>query len=82
MGSISRAERRRSSREEQKAARPAWPALEEVEYFVTSNIAFGLETKYLISRGHTLRINDGPERSGNLDSVFLSFAVRVFLFQL
>jgi opacity protein-like surface antigen len=49
-----------------------------IEYFVTSNIAFNFETRYLFSRGQTIQINGGPERTGNLDSVFFSFGLRVF----
>ena len=53
-----------------------------IDYFVTKDIAFGLETKYTLSRGHTLRIADGPELSGNLDALFVSFGVRAYLFDL
>jgi opacity protein-like surface antigen len=51
-----------------------------IDYFVAGNIAVGLEAKYLISRGHVLAIDGGPEKKGNLDSVLLSLGLRVFLY--
>jgi opacity protein-like surface antigen len=51
-----------------------------VDYFVTSNIAATLEAKYLIARGFTAQINNGPTQTGNLDTVFLSFGIRMYLF--
>lgn len=51
-----------------------------VDYFVTSNIAANLEAKYLIARGFTAQINNGPTQTGNLDTVFLSFGLRMYLF--
>ena len=50
-----------------------------VEYFVTTNVAIGLEVKYVISRGHELRIAGQPVGDGTLDSVLLSVGVRAFL---
>lgn len=50
-----------------------------LDWFVTSDIAFGLEAKYAVSRGHKLRVGDGPELEGNLDSLFLSLGVRAYL---
>ena len=50
-----------------------------VEYFVASNIAVGLETRYLTNRGHTVRINGGREASGHYDAVTVAFTLRVFL---
>jgi len=50
-----------------------------LDWFCTSDIAFGLEAKYVVSRGHTLRIGDGPELDGNLDALFLSLGVRAYL---
>jgi opacity protein-like surface antigen len=50
-----------------------------VEYFVASNIAVGLETRYLTSRGHTLRIADGREASGHYDAVTVALTLRVFV---
>jgi opacity protein-like surface antigen len=49
-----------------------------IEYYVTSNIAFNFETRYLFSRGQSIRIDGGPERDGNFDSVLFSFGLRVF----
>ena len=49
-----------------------------IDYFITPNVSLGLETKYTISRGHTLTIDDGPPESGNLDSLFVSLGVRAF----
>jgi len=49
-----------------------------IEYFVTSNIAFNFETRYLFSRGQTIEIDGGPERVGNFDSVLFSLGLRVF----
>jgi opacity protein-like surface antigen len=49
-----------------------------IEYFVTSNIAFNFETRYLFSRGQTLQIDGGRERSGNLDALLFSLGLRVF----
>lgn len=51
-----------------------------VDYFLTSDIAFGLEAKYLFSRGHTLEVAGGPPLRGDLDAFFLSLGVRAFLF--
>ncbi len=50
-----------------------------VEYFFMSNASLSLEARYLFSRGHTLTIDDGPERDGNLDSVRLSLGLRVYM---
>ena len=49
-----------------------------IEYFLTSNIAFNFETRYLFSRGHSIQIDNGPWRQGNLDSLLFSFGLRVF----
>ena len=49
-----------------------------IEYFVTSNIAFNFETRYLFSRGQTIQIDGGSERDGNFDSVLFSLGLRVF----
>ena len=50
-----------------------------VEYFVASNIAAGLEARYLTARGHTARIGGGPERDAHYDVVAVTFTLRVFL---
>jgi opacity protein-like surface antigen len=52
-----------------------------IEYFVASNIAVGLESRYVTSRGHTLRINGGPEASGHYDALTVAFTLRVVLAQ-
>ena len=51
-----------------------------VDYFILSNIALNFETKYLIARGFTAQINDGPILKGNLDTVLLSLGIRMFFF--
>jgi opacity protein-like surface antigen len=50
-----------------------------IEYFVTSNIAVGFEAKYNVLGTHEVRIEGQPAERGNLDSVYLSFGLRVFL---
>jgi opacity protein-like surface antigen len=50
-----------------------------VEYFAASNIAVGLETRYLTNRGHTVRIEQGRESSGYYDAVILAFTLRVYV---
>ncbi len=51
-----------------------------LEYFLMSNVSLGCEAQYIISRGHTLQLNEGPTLQGNFDSFFLSVGLRVFLF--
>lgn len=50
-----------------------------IEYFVTSNIAFNLEARYLFLRCQTLQIDGGPELQSNLDSALFSFGLRIYL---
>jgi opacity protein-like surface antigen len=51
-----------------------------VEYFVAPNVALGLETRYLTSRDHRIRI--GPrEDTGHFDAVTIALTLRVFLAQ-
>jgi opacity protein-like surface antigen len=50
-----------------------------VEYFVASNIATGLEARYLTARGHTAQVNGGPERDAHYDVVAVTLTLRVFL---
>jgi opacity protein-like surface antigen len=50
-----------------------------LEYLVASNIAVGLEARYLTHRGHTVRIGEGREASGHYDAVVLAFTLRVGL---
>jgi opacity protein-like surface antigen len=51
-----------------------------LDYFVTRDIAFGLEAKYVISRGHTLEVDGGAPLRGDLDALLLSLGVRAYLF--
>ena len=51
-----------------------------VEYFVTSNIALGLETKWLYSPGHAITIGSGPTRDATLSTLLFSVSFRAFLF--
>jgi opacity protein-like surface antigen len=50
-----------------------------IEYFVASNIALGMDARYLTARGHTARINDGPSIDGHFDSIAVAVTLRVFL---
>ena len=50
-----------------------------IEYFVASNIAVGLEARYLANRGHTVRIAGGREGSGHYDSLSVALTLRVVL---
>jgi len=50
-----------------------------IEYFVASNIAFGLETRYLTNRFHTVQVAGGPESSGHYDAVTVALTLRVVL---
>ena len=52
-----------------------------VEYFVASNIALGLETRYLTNRGHTVKIGT-RESTGHYDAVTFALTLRVFLARL
>jgi opacity protein-like surface antigen len=48
-----------------------------VEYRVMSNVALDFEADYVFSRGHSVHLGDGPDLSGNLDSVLLSLGLRI-----
>lgn len=50
-----------------------------VEYFVTRNVAFNVETRYLFSRGHSIRVN-GVDHKGAVDAVLASLGLRVYLY--
>ena len=52
-----------------------------IEYFVTSNIAVGVESRYLTARGHSIKINGGPASSGSFDAVTAVAVLRIFLAQ-
>jgi opacity protein-like surface antigen len=47
-----------------------------VEYFVANNIAVGVETKYLLSRWHEIRLQ-GSDRASTLDSVLFTIGLRL-----
>ncbi len=49
-----------------------------MEYFVTSNIALGLESKYLYSPGHEIKV-DGRGEDATLQAVVVTFGLRVYL---
>ena len=50
-----------------------------LDYFVTSDISFGCEVQYLVSRGHTLRIR-GASEDGNLDGLLVSIGLKARFF--
>lgn len=52
-----------------------------LEYFITRNVAFNLETRYLFSRGHSIRV-DGVDHKGAVDAVLASLGLRVYLYDL
>jgi opacity protein-like surface antigen len=49
-----------------------------IEYFVTSNIAFGVEAKYVYSPGHPIRIN-GHSETATLQAMLVSIGLRAYL---
>jgi opacity protein-like surface antigen len=49
------------------------------DYFVASNIALGLETKYLYSPGHHVTIAPGHSTNATLQALAVSFGVRIYL---
>jgi opacity protein-like surface antigen len=53
-----------------------------IEYLVASNIAAGVEARYLTSRGHTVKIGDGRTQGANFDAVLLTVGLRIYLFDL
>jgi opacity protein-like surface antigen len=53
-----------------------------LEVFIANNIAVGFETKYLTSRGQTLKLGTGRALKGNLEAVVFSFGLRIFLAEL
>ena len=50
-----------------------------IEYFVTSRIALGVESKYFYSPGHSIKVN-GQSEDATLQSVVASVGLRVYLF--
>jgi hypothetical protein len=49
-----------------------------LEYFVTNNIALGLETRYQTSQGHQLRLADRTHNV-HVDAVLITAGVRIYL---
>jgi opacity protein-like surface antigen len=49
-----------------------------IEYFVTRNIAVGLESKYLYSPGHEIKV-EGRGEDATLQAVEVTFGLRVYL---
>lgn len=47
------------------------------EYFVLENVAVGLQTKYIISRGHQFQLPGQPQETGNFDSLLLFGNIRI-----
>jgi opacity protein-like surface antigen len=51
-----------------------------IEYFVASNIAAGLEARWMTSRGHTIKVGALRAREGSIDAVVVAMTLRAFLF--
>jgi opacity protein-like surface antigen len=49
-----------------------------IEYFVTRNIALGLESKYLYSPGHEIKF-DGRGEDATIQAVAVTFGLRIYL---
>lgn len=47
------------------------------EYYVMDNVALGLQTKYILSRGHQFTLPGQPTVSGDFDSLFLFGNIRI-----
>jgi opacity protein-like surface antigen len=50
-----------------------------LEYLVTRHVAVGAEAKYLYTHGLTLKLAGGEKHDANLNPVFLSLGLRVYL---
>jgi opacity protein-like surface antigen len=50
-----------------------------IEYFVTSNIALGLEMKYVYTPGHSIAIGSNPARDAAPSALLFSVGLRAFL---
>jgi opacity protein-like surface antigen len=50
-----------------------------IDYFLASNIAAGLEARWMTARGHSIKVGD-DERDGSVDAVVLALTLRAFLF--
>jgi opacity protein-like surface antigen len=48
-----------------------------LEYFLTQNIALGVETKYLLTRGHKLRDERGTQAT-RVDAFLVAVGLRVY----
>lgn len=48
-----------------------------IDYFVASNLSVGVESRYIISRSHTITVN-GRDVDLDLDAVVVSLGVRIF----
>lgn len=48
-----------------------------LEYYLIENVAIGLQTKYIISRGHELQFTGQEPLSGNLDAFLLMGNIRI-----
>jgi opacity protein-like surface antigen len=53
-----------------------------LDYFITRNIAFGLESKYLYSPGHQITIGPGHSTDATIQAFVVSFGVRVYLWDI
>lgn len=53
-----------------------------LQYFLLDNVAIGLQTKYVISRGHELHFTGQEPLSGNLDAFLLQGNVRILFWDL
>jgi opacity protein-like surface antigen len=51
-----------------------------IEYFVTSNIALGVEMKYIYTPGHPITIGSNPTRDATPQALLFSIGLRAFLF--
>ena len=50
-----------------------------IEYFVARNIALGLESKYLYSPGHKIRISPDHSTTATLQTLVFTFGIRIYL---
>ena len=50
-----------------------------LDYFITKNIALGVQTKYLYSPGHRITISPGHSTTATLQALVVAFGLRVYL---
>ena len=50
-----------------------------IEYFVTSNVAVGLEMKYIYTPGQSIAIGSNPARDATISALLFSLSLRAFL---